>query len=162
MYQEYLLTIAQVSGALLGFVGVVLTLGRRSEGLLSKRDESGLFHLIFTSTGALFLSLLMYVFLASFEQHDIVWRVGSGLFALYSTYGPVRAMLEGKRGENRLGENSRFILSTISFILVIFNILVVFDIITTYAPLIFMLSLTLLIAVSISYFIPLVYFQSKD
>lgn len=43
MYREYLLVTAQISGALLGFVGVALTFGRRAEGLLSRRDESGLF-----------------------------------------------------------------------------------------------------------------------
>ena len=162
MYQDYLLTIAQISGALLGFVGVVLALGRRSEGVLNKRDESGLFHLIYTSTGALFFSLLMYVLLISFEQQDIIWRVGSAIFALYATYGPVKAMLEGRKGENRLDSLFRRLLEVLSFVLVFFNVLVVFNIIITYAPLVYMLSLIFLFAVSISYFIPLVYFKTRE
>ena len=68
MHEEYLLTTAEVAGALLGFVGVVLILNRRAEGVVSRQDQSGLFHLVYAAAGAMFFSLVMYAALASAQR----------------------------------------------------------------------------------------------
>ena len=160
MHQDYLLTIAEVSGALLGFVGVVLVLGRRSEGLLSKRDESGLFHLIYSAAGALFFSLVMYACLVSFQNHETIWRVGLGLIVLYMLNGVTRAILEGRGGENRLGPVTRHLLSMTTFFVVVLNTVIVFGLFSPLAPFAFILSVTLMVGVAVSYFVPFVFVRS--
>ena len=156
MHQEYLLTTAEVAGALLGFVGVVLILGRRSEGILSPQDESGLFHLVYSAAGAIFFSLFMYLVLASFEQQSLIWRIGLGLITLYLLYGVTKAMREGKGGENRLNPVARHLLSVVTFALIVLNIAVVIGFFQFMAPLAYTLSVTLMIGVAVSYFVPFV------
>jgi len=156
MHQEYLLVTAQISGALLGFVGVVLILGRRAEGDLSRRDESGLFHLVYSATGALFFSLLMFASLASFERHDIIWRIGLALVVLYMLFGVSKAILEGRGGKNRLEPFARHLLSAATVLVIALDVVVAAGYFSSLAPFGFVLSVTLMIGVSVSYFVPLV------
>lgn len=162
MHEDFLLTIAEVSGALLGFVGVVLILGRRSEGIISTRDRSGLFHLVYAASGTLFFSLLMYVFLASFEQVALIWRVGVGLSTLYILFGVSRAIMEGRSGGNRLSDITRHFLSVVTFSIVGMNVAIVLGYISSFAPFAYTITMTLMVAVAVSYFVPFVFGVSED
>lgn len=161
MHQEYLLVTAQVSGALLGFVGVVLILGRRSEGVLSGRDESGLFHLVYSAAGALFFSLLMFVFLASFQHHETIWRIGLVLIVLYMLYGVSKAMFEGQGGKNALGPFARYLLSAATVAVIALDVVAAAGLLSGLASFAYALSVTLMIGVSVSYFVPLVLFRPE-
>ena len=162
MHADFLLTAAEVSGALLGFVGVILVLGRRSEGIHGHRDRSGLFHLAYTASGALFFSLLMYVFLASFNQPELVWRAGVGVCTIHITVGNYKAIVEGRRGGNRLSTFVRNTLTVFTFVVIGMNIAVIFGFLTALAPFAFMVSITLLIAVAVSYFLPFVFGNAES
>jgi hypothetical protein len=162
MHEDYLLTAAEVSGALLGFVGVILVLGRRAEGIISNRDRSGLFHLAYGASGALFYSLLMYVFLASFERQELVWRVGVGICSLHIFVGVSKAILEGRGGGNRLSALARNLLSIVTFAVLGMNIAIILGFLTSLAPFAFLVSITLMIAVAVSYFLPFVFGSSES
>ena len=156
MHQEYLLTTAEVSGALLGFVGVILILGRRSEGVITSKDRSGLFHLVYAASGALFFSLTMYLFLVSFDFENTVWRVGLALVTMYSIFGVSKAIREGQDGDNRLNPIARFLLSAMTFVSIGLNTTVAVGYLPTLAPFAYGATITLLIGVAVSYFVPFI------
>ena len=162
MHQEYLLVTAQISGALLGFVGVVLILGRRAEGELSRRDESGLFHLVYSATGALFFSLLMFATLASLQRHEIIWRIGLALIVLYMLFGVSKAIFEGQGGKNRLEPMARHLLSAATVVVIALDVAAAAGFFAGLAPFAYVLSVTLMIGVSVSYFVPLVFIRANN
>ena len=59
LYIEIVKTIAEIAGALVGFVGIVFILGRRSERKLTVYEKNGLFHLLIGSVGTLLLSIVI-------------------------------------------------------------------------------------------------------
>ena len=162
MHEEYLLTTAEVAGALLGFVGVVLILNRRAEGVVSRQDQSGLFHLVYAAAGAMFFSLVMYAVLASAQSHGVIWRVGLVLITIHITYGVTTAIMEGQEDENRLNPVARHLLSAATFALIAFNICVIVGFFQSYASLAYALSVTLMIGVAVSYFVPFVLLRSHQ
>ena len=156
MHQEYLSTTAEVSGALLGFVGVILVIGRRSEGVITSKDKSGLFHLVYTAAGALFFSLTMYLFLISFQMEAILWRAGLAIMILHSIFGVSKAIREGRGGDNRLNPLARFVLSAITFVSISLNATIVAGYLPTLAPFAYCATVTFLIGIAVSYFIPFI------
>lgn len=155
-HQEILFLTAEVSGALLGFVGIVLVLGNRADGQLEIRDQTGLFHLIFTAVGALFASLLMLIGLSSFGDSGLVWRIGVGLISLYMAYGVIKAMFEKKVDQNRLGTVAMVLLTGGTWVVIGLNAAIMLGFIGEYAPLAYSLSVTYMIGVAVTYFVPLV------
>lgn len=162
MHQEFLLTTAEVSGALLGFVGVVLVIGRRSQGVISNKDRSGLFHLVYGASGALFFSLTMYLVLVSFETHDIIWRVGSALTVLYALFGVTKAIREGQEGDNRLNPFARHLLSAVTFSSIALNATIMLGFFLWLAPFAYGAMITIMIAAAVSYFVPFVLGRQDD
>ncbi len=162
MHYDFLLTTAEVSGALLGFVGVVLILGRRAEGLLSRPDQTGLFHLVYSAAGALFFSLAAAACLASFDNHELVWRVALGLNAAYMSFGVFKAEREGRGGDNRLGKLTRVLLSAVTFVVIAANVAIAGGLFSAYAGLAYVLSITLMIVVAVVYFVPLVFLETNE
>ena len=160
-HQEILFLTAEISGALLGFVGIVLVLGNRADGQLEIRDQTGLFHLIFTSVGALFGSLLMLICLSSFGDSRLVWRTGVGLISLYMAYGVVKAMLERKADENRLSAVAMVLLTGGTWAVIGLNVAIVFGFVGEHAPLAYCLSVTYMIGVAVTYFVPLVLLRTR-
>ena len=162
MYVDFLLTTAEVSGALLGFVGVVLVLGRRSEGVLSNRDRSGLFHLVYAATGALFYSLLIYLLVTTIDQSVLAWRIGVGLCTLHIAFGVSKAIREGKSGDNRLNALARNGLSVLTFAVIGANLAIILGYLLDFAAVAFAVSITLMLAVAVSYFIPFILGKADD
>ena len=93
-YAVVLLAYAQVAATLTGFIGVVFVFGERSRRL-DDDQSSALFHLMYTSLSALFLSLssaLLLVYLAA-EEH-IAWQICNALSGFSHLLGSGRLLLE--------------------------------------------------------------------
>ena len=60
MYVEIVKTIAEIAGGLVGFVGIVFILGRRSERKLTVYEKNGLFHLLIGSVGKNFVENIAF------------------------------------------------------------------------------------------------------
>ena len=96
-YAVILLAYAQVAATLTGFIGVVFVFGERSHRL-GKGQTSAVFHFMYASLSALFLSLfaaLLLVYLAS-EEH-IAWQICNAVSGLIHLIGGARLALETSR-----------------------------------------------------------------
>ncbi len=120
-YPVVLLAYAEVAATLTGFIGVVFVFDERSRRLGSDRP-SALFHLMYASLSALFLSLfatLLLEFYAPNEQH--AWRICNGISGAIHLFGAGRLALETLRHQTdllRSGASSTIGLGTaaVSFI----------------------------------------------
>ena len=91
MYFSLLLTFSAVAATLLGFISVVFTLGRRSEGHINERERAALWALLVSSFAALLLSMLVASLIPTFPGNEIeVWRVGCALAALPHLVGAAK------------------------------------------------------------------------
>ena len=96
-YAVILLAYAQVAATLTGFIGVVFLFGERSHHL-GKGQTSAVFHFMYASLSALFLSLfaaLLLVYLAS--QEHIAWQICNAVSGLIHLIGGGRLALETYR-----------------------------------------------------------------
>ena len=80
MYFEVAQTIAEVAGALTGFVGIVFILGNRAGRKLSARERSGLRHLLIGSVGTLLLAVLSMVLVTALDP-ALAWRISASVIA---------------------------------------------------------------------------------
>ena len=81
-YAIILLAYAQVAATLTGFIGVVFVFGERSHRL-GKGQSSALFHFMYASLSALFLSLFAAVLLVySASEEHIAWQICNALSGL--------------------------------------------------------------------------------
>ena len=102
MFIEIVQTIAEVAGALIGFIGVVFVLGRRAERTLTLHEKSGILHLLIGSVGTLLLAILVMILLAAFDGQNFAWRIGAGIIAVWIFVGSINAIREELRGEHSL------------------------------------------------------------
>jgi len=155
MYVNLLQTIAQIAGTLAGFVGVVFILGRRSEGQISVRERSGVFHLLFTAIGALLLSLILIAALAATNESLMTWRAGAGVLAAYNFFGASRATAEKVRRKNLLLRSVSWVLPAGGFVVAIFASLAAIGLVEELAPLACAANLIWFLVVSLGYFVNL-------
>ncbi|HEY2525858.1 MAG TPA: hypothetical protein VGI29_12415 [Candidatus Binataceae bacterium] len=96
-YAVILLAYAQVAATLTGFIGVVFVFGERSHRL-GKGQSSALFHFMYASLSALFLSLFAAALLvyAVSEEH-IAWQICNALSGLIHLIGGGRLALEASQ-----------------------------------------------------------------
>ena len=155
MYVEILKTIAEIAGGLVGFVGIVFILGRRSERNLTTYEKNGLFHLLIGSVGTLLLSIVLMILVASIENTDTAWRIGAGLLATYVFFGSTNAIREELRGEHSLPAPFNWILPITAQLLSLFGVLAALGFLDGLAPLACVLLLLMGLIVAITYFIVL-------
>ena len=101
MFFQITQTIAEVAGALLGFIGVVFVLGGRAMRSLTPIERSGMRHLLIGSIGTLLLSIITLILLAALSE-EVAWRISAALLAIYALSGSTKAMTEELRGEHSL------------------------------------------------------------
>ena len=155
MYTDLLQTFAEVAATLAGFIGVVFVLGRRSEGHLTARESSALFHLLFTALGALFFSLVTPLFLGSTVDENVVWRVANGASGLYHLLGVGRASLEALRGHFGVPKAFTWMLFSGSYTLIPANFATAAGYFPEVAPIVFMLGLIWFLVVTAVTFVSL-------
>lgn len=100
-YVVILLAYAEVAATLTGFIGVVFVFGERTRRF-DKKQSSALFHLMYTSLSALFLSLFAAILLVySPSESHLAWRICNALSGLIHLIGAGRLALEtlGRRTE---------------------------------------------------------------
>jgi len=96
-YAVILLAYAQVAATLTGFIGVIFIFGERSHRL-GKGQSSALFHFMYASLSALFLSLFAAVLLVySASEKHIAWQICNGLSGLIHLIGGGRLAVEASR-----------------------------------------------------------------
>ena len=155
MYFEIVQTIAEVSGALIGFVGVVFVLGKRAVRQLTVVERNGIAHLFVGAAGTLIFSILIMVLLAFFENEAIAWRIGSAIMATYLLLGASKAIVEELRGEHSLPKPFNWALPITAEIIAILNVATALGYFEHLLQLSCVLALLLGLVVAISYFISL-------
>ncbi len=155
MYVEIVKTIAEIAGGLVGFVGIVFILGRRSERKLTIYEKNGLFHLLIGSVGTLLLSIVIMILVASIENVDLAWRFGAGLMATYGFSGSTSAIREELRGEHSLPVPFNWVLPITAQLLSVFCVLAAVGYLDGLAALACVLMLLMGFVVAITYFIVL-------
>ncbi len=155
MYSDLLLTSASVAATLAGFIGVVFVLGRRSEGDLSIHEMSAVFHLLYTSLGVLFFSLVIAVFLASPIEQVLVWRIGNGAFGFYHLVGAGKGIIEARRGEYGVRKVIAWPIFIGSFPIICANFAAAAGHVPEIAPLVFMIGIIWLLLVTATTFVSL-------
>jgi hypothetical protein len=152
-YAVVLLAFAQVAATLTGFIGVVFVFGERSRRLETD-ESSALFHLMYTSLSALFLSLfaaLLLVYSATAEHS--AWRICNGLSGFIHLIGAGRLAIE------MLGQKTRirraFITSTIGLGTAGVSFVAAAGYLTREEALIFMLATLWLLGVTVVAFVSL-------
>lgn len=164
MYFEVVKTIAEVSGALIGFIGVVFVLGGRAVRELNVSEKSGLRHLLIGSVGTLLISVLVMILLAVFEEGMPAWRIGNGIIAIWVFAGSTTAIREELRGEHSLPVPINWALPITALGFVIFNAVTAAGGLDGMAPVACVSALLLGLVVAIAYFISLLtgYFESRE
>jgi len=155
VYIEIVKTMAEIAGALVGFVGIVFILGRRSERKLTVYEKNGLFHLLIGSVGTLLLSIVIMILVAAIENADLAWRLGAGLMATYGFLGSTSAIREELRGEHSLPVPFNWALPISAQLLSIFSVLTAVGYLSDLAALACVLMLLMGFIVAITYFIVL-------
>lgn len=152
MFQDLLLTIAEVSITLAGFSGVVFILGNRAEGRFTQTERNGLFHLLLTSCGNTIVALTIAAILAGSADEVIAWRVGCALVGAFVLFGASRAMVEEKRGEHGLPRFIAWPIPLLATLLALTNVLMSAGFFTDFAHIACISLLIYLIMVSVLYF----------
>ena len=155
MYESVLEAIAGVGVAVAGFSGVVFVLGDRAGRDLKARERSGLFHLLFTSFGAVMISLILNALLSSDLDESGIWRTGCAITGIWVLVGASRAIYEefGKRHSLR---GSLAWLSPLGAIpLAAINLIVAAGFYSDFAPLVCLALLIYILLVSMMYFVSL-------
>lgn len=152
-YSDVLKTIAEVAATLAGFIGVVFVLGRRSERPLSSKERSALFHLLFTSVGALFLSLGQVVALEATRDSVWEWRIANAIAGVYHLIGLLKATAEVRRGVHGLVPVLGHPLKAGSYLIITGQFLVLAGFGTRHAPLLFVVAMIWLLLVSVGSFV---------
>jgi hypothetical protein len=153
MFFEVAQTIAEISGALIGFVGVVFVLGGRADRILAPVERSGLFHLLVGSVGALLLSVTTMIAVAALEE-GFAWRISAGVAAAWTFSGAAKAIIEELRGEHSLPTPINWLLPIAAFCVGAFN-LAAATYVPHLAPLSSVLAMLTGLVVAITYFISL-------
>ncbi|MGD8324836.1 MAG: hypothetical protein PVF50_10775 [Gammaproteobacteria bacterium] len=104
----------------------------------------------------------MFIFLASLQLPEVLWRLGLVLVVLYMLFGVSRAVFEGRGGKNTLEPLARHLLSAATALVIVLDVVIVAGFFSGLAPFAYVLSVTLMIGVSVSYFIPLVLFRPDE
>ena len=96
-YAIILLVYAQVAATLTGFIGVIFVFGERAHRL-GKGQSSALFHFMYASLSALFLSLFAAVVLvSSAEEGHVGWQICNFFSGAIHLVGGSRLALETLR-----------------------------------------------------------------
>ncbi|MBI2802023.1 MAG: hypothetical protein HYX63_17375 [Gammaproteobacteria bacterium] len=99
-YVVLLLAYAQIAATLTGFIGVVFVLGERSDGRLSAKESSAIFHLLYSALGALFLSLVAVLLLVALATNEhLAWRLANALSGVVHSAGAGRLALDARQGQ---------------------------------------------------------------
>lgn len=164
MYFEVVQTIAEVAGALTGFVGVVFVLGKRADRKLSPKERNGLFHLLVGSVGTLMLSILVMLLLALMEMDALAWRVSSGMIAVYIMFGATNAIREELSGVHSLPKPFNWALPITSQVIALFNVSTALGVAPELSALSCVLGLLVGLVVAITYFISLLtgHYETED
>jgi hypothetical protein len=80
---ETLQTLAEIAIALAGFTGIVAVLGRRVRGEWAPLEWARLRDLLLASLGVVFFAFIPQLLHSVIPEIPTVWRISSGLFALY-------------------------------------------------------------------------------
>ena len=152
MFQDLLLSIAEVAITMAGFSGVVFILGNRAEGRFTQTEKNGLFHLLLTSCGNTIVALTIAAVLAGSADEVVAWRIGCALVGAFVLFGASRAMIEEKRGEHGLPRFIAWPIPLVAILLAIINVLMAAGFFTEFAYIACLSLLIYLILVSVLYF----------
>ena len=155
MYFDVVQTIAEVAGALIGFVGVVFVLGQRAIRTLNARERSGLFHLLVGSVGTLIISVLIMILIAAIDDQAFAWRLGAGVVTLYMFTGASIAVKEELDHTHSLPVPLNWTLPILAYGVGGFSALTASNVIEAEAALACVIGLLMGLIVAVTYFINL-------
>ncbi|MEE2847084.1 MAG: hypothetical protein VX956_11450 [Gemmatimonadota bacterium] len=154
MFFQITQTIAEVAGALLGFIGVVFVLGGRAMRSLTPIERSGMRHLLIGSIGTLLLSIITLILLAALSE-EVAWRISAALLAIYALSGSTKAMTEELRGEHSLPAPFNWGLPITAMSLGVGGLLAAANVLPDMAPVLSVSTMLLGLIVATTYFVSL-------
>lgn len=147
-------TIADISVALSGFIGIILVLQHRDKSFA----EVGLATIFGTSLGAMMFSFVPD-FLAGFLSSDTAWRVACGSFGLYHLFLIINHQV--RQRSVRSNTPVQLLITLLSFPVVGLKLAVGLGFLLSYAYDIYFLGLLWLIGVT-AYLFALILFDSPE
>ena len=154
MYFEITQTIAEVAGALTGFVGVVFVLGGRAMRSLTSVERNGMLHLLIGSVGALLISIATMILVAALDD-ALAWRIAAGICAAYALTGASKAISEEVQGTHSLPMPFNWALPCIAITVGSASALAAADVLPGYAALTSVLTMLIGLLVAVTYFVSL-------
>jgi hypothetical protein len=148
-------TIADISVALTGFIGIILVLQHKDRSF----SRLGLSTILGTSFGAMMFSFVPD-FLGNFLSADIAWRVACGSFGLYHLFLIINHQV--RQRSIRANTPIQLIITLLSFPVVGLKIAVGLGFLLTYAYGIYYLGLLWLVGVTAYLFAMILFDRSED
>jgi hypothetical protein len=159
-YAVVLLAYAEVAATLTGFIGVVFVFGERSHRL-GGEQYSALFHLMYSSLSALFLSLFATLMLVHFAADEhLAWRICNALSGIIHLIGGGRLALETRAQKTEV--RSSAIASTIGLGTAAVSLMAAAGYLARQEALIFMLATLWVLGVTVISFVSLLVSASKE
>ena len=155
MFDEILVTIAQVAVTLAGFSGVIFALGNRSGRSLTAKENSGLTHMLLTSFGPVLISLATLLLLNSGMGDALAWKIGCGITGVFCFTGSIRAMIDEVKGRHTLPKLIAWAAPIGAQVLGAINLSVAAGLFQAHAAIALEATLIYLLWISITYFISL-------
>ena len=147
-------TIADISVALTGFIGIILVLRHRDKSFA----QLGLSTILGTSLGAMMFSFVPE-FLLNFLSSDTAWRVACGSFGLYHLFLIINH--QARQRSIRSNTPIQLTITLLSFLVVGLKIAVGFGFLLSYAYDIYFLGLLWLVGIS-AYLFAMILFDQPE
>jgi len=106
-FEKIFIALAEIGVAIAGFSGVVAVFGARSEGQWTPDDRLRLAFLLACSMTVVFFSLLPFPMTALHVPATVVWRVASGLLAVWLILADILAFRSVARARHRFKLETR-------------------------------------------------------
>jgi hypothetical protein len=106
-FEKVFIALAEIGVAIAGFSGVVAVFGARSEGQWTPDDRLRLAFLLACSMTVVFFSLLPFPMTALHVPATVVWRVASGLLAVWLILADILAFRSVARARHRFQLETR-------------------------------------------------------
>ena len=156
-YSNVLEIMAEVSITLAGFIGVILVFQRGDRGSWHSSEKNTMFHLLYTSLGALGLSLLPLLIQAGFNESITIWRICCPILGFVHAGGSTRALLEIKRDDSAIPHHAIYLLSAGSLAFLLLTLTIMLGHLQNFAALVYLLGLGWLMSVAITAYVTLLF-----
>jgi hypothetical protein len=160
---DVLQTLAEVSITLAGFSGLILVFQQGDTAVWGARDKNSIQHLLITSFGAFFASLLPLVSMELFDDANTLWRVYNPLVAtVLHGLGPTMAIVATSKQEFSIPKLWAIVLIPVSYLILVLSWLTALGFLSSFAATIYLFGIAWLLVVSMSLFVSMIFDKAQQ